>query len=146
MSPNTPDDGRSRRASGGSRSRVVRRVRETAPLFAALGDSTRLQIVGRLAGGAVLSIAALTAGTGVTRQAMTKHLQVLDEVGLVHSTWQGRERQWPLEPARITARGGRSTSSPRSGPRRWVGWRHSSRGRKRTSFELRSWKLTTDRE
>ena len=80
---------------------MVRTVRKTAPLFAALGDSTRLQIVGRLAGGAVLSIAALTAGTGVTRQAITKHLQVLDDAGLVHSTWQGRERMWSLEPAQI---------------------------------------------
>jgi DNA-binding transcriptional ArsR family regulator len=70
-------------------------------LFAALGDSTRLRILGRLAGGAVLSIAALTAGTGVTRQAITKHLRVLDEVGLVHSAWQGRERVWSLEPAPI---------------------------------------------
>ena len=70
-------------------------------LFAALGDSTRLQIIGRLAGGAVLSIATLTAGTGVTRQAVTKHLEVLDEVGLVHSSWQGRERMWALEPGQI---------------------------------------------
>jgi DNA-binding transcriptional ArsR family regulator len=76
-------------------------VRQAATLFAALGDSTRLQIVRRLAGGAVLSIAALTAGTGVTRQAITKHLEVLDEAGLVHSTWQGRERVWALEPAQI---------------------------------------------
>ena len=49
---------------------INRKVRDAAPLFAALGDSTRLRIVGRLAGGAVLSIAALTAGTGVTRQAI----------------------------------------------------------------------------
>ena len=49
----------------------------------------------------MLSIAALTAGTGVTRQAITKHLQVLDEVGLIRSTWQGRERLWSLEPTQI---------------------------------------------
>lgn len=101
MSPNTPDK-RPQPRNTKSRSKALdRKVRETAPLFAALGDSTRLRIVGRLAGGAVLSIAALTAGTGVTRQAITKHLQVLDEVGLVHSAWQGRERVWSLEPAQI---------------------------------------------
>lgn len=102
MSPNTPDSRQSRRRKRlQPHHLVVRRVRETALLFAALGDSTRLQIIGRLAGGAVLSIAALTAGTGVTRQAITKHLRVLDEVGLVHSTWQGRQRTWALDPARI---------------------------------------------
>jgi DNA-binding transcriptional ArsR family regulator len=102
MSPNTHDVRPSRRRRRQEpRHAVVRRVRESAPLFAALGDSTRLQIVGRLAGGALLSIAALTAGSGVTRQAITKHLQVLDEVGLVHSTWHGRERMWALDPARI---------------------------------------------
>jgi DNA-binding transcriptional ArsR family regulator len=102
MSPNTHDARPSRRRKRQEpRHAVVRRVRESASLFAALGDSTRLQIVGRLAGGALLSIAALTAGSGVTRQAITKHLQVLDEVGLVHSTWHGRERMWALDPARI---------------------------------------------
>jgi DNA-binding transcriptional ArsR family regulator len=102
MSPSTPDGPKAApRRSHEPRNTVVRTVRKTAPLFAALGDSTRLQIVGRLAGGAVLSIAALTAGTGVTRQAITKHLQVLDDAGLVHSTWQGRERMWSLEPAQI---------------------------------------------
>ena len=101
MSPNTPDKQPQPRHTKGRSKALDRKVRETAPLFAALGDSTRLGIVGRLAGGAVLSIAALTAGTGVTRQAITKHLQVLDEVGLVHSAWQGRERVWSLEPAQI---------------------------------------------
>ena len=102
MSPNTPETRPARRRKGkGLRHPAVGRVRETAALFAALGDSTRLQIIGRLAGSAVLSIATLTAGTGVTRQAVTKHLEVLDEVGLVHSSWQGRERMWALEPGQI---------------------------------------------
>jgi DNA-binding transcriptional ArsR family regulator len=82
-----------------------RGVQDAAPIFAALGDQTRIQIVGRLAHGEPLSIATLTVGTGVTRQAVTKHLQVLDEAGLVRSSWQGRERMWALEPARLdTAR------------------------------------------
>lgn len=84
---------------------VVREVRAAAPVFAALGDATRLHIVGRLATGEPLSIAALTAGTGVTRQAVTKHLHVLDDVGLVRSRWRGRERMWELEPTQLrTAR------------------------------------------
>ena len=82
---------------------VQRRVRASAPIFAALGDATRLHIVGRLATGQPLSIATLTSGTGVTRQAVTKHLHVLDQAGLVHSTWQGRERQWQLTPVQLQA-------------------------------------------
>ena len=82
---------------------AAREVRNTAPVFAALGDVTRLRIVGRLATGEPLSIATLTAGTGVTRQAITKHLGVLDEAGLVHSEWRGRERLWALNTARVDA-------------------------------------------
>ena len=83
----------------------ARDVRNTAPVFAALGDTTRLRIVGRLATGEPLSIATLTAGSGVTRQAITKHLVVLDEAGLVHSEWRGRERLWALDAERLdTAR------------------------------------------
>ncbi len=81
----------------------MRQVRRAAPIFAALGDATRLQIVGRLATGEPLSIAALTIGTGVTRQAVTKHLGVLDHVGLVRSSRRGRERMWELEPTQLLA-------------------------------------------
>jgi len=86
-----------------SHATLFREVQAAAPIFAALGDQTRIQIVGRLAQGEPLSIATLTVGTGVTRQAVTKHLQVLDEAGLVRSSWQGRERMWALEPARLDA-------------------------------------------
>lgn len=86
-----------------SRATALREVRASAPIFAALGDSTRLQLIGRLAAGETLSIAALTAGTGVTRQAITKHLLVLDEAGLVRSRRHGRERKWALEAARLQA-------------------------------------------
>ena len=82
---------------------VAREARATAPLFAALGDQTRLRIVRRLASGDSLSIAALTAGTGVTRQAISKHLAVLDEAGLVRSEWRGRERMWALNAVRLDA-------------------------------------------
>jgi DNA-binding transcriptional ArsR family regulator len=69
-----------------------------APVFAALGDETRLGIVTRLCAEGPLSISRLTAGRGVTRQAVTKHLHVLAEAGLAHSSPAGRERIWELEP------------------------------------------------
>jgi DNA-binding transcriptional ArsR family regulator len=85
--------------------RVSRRLRRTAPVFAALGDETRLRIVARLCAGGPMSIARLTAGASVTRQAVSKHLRVLAEVGLACSSRKGRESVWeldrqPLEEAR----------------------------------------------
>ncbi len=68
-----------------------------APLFAALGDETRLALVDRLCAGGPLSITRLTTGSAVTRQAITKHLQILADAGLVHDTRQGRERIWALD-------------------------------------------------
>lgn len=72
-----------------------------APVFAALGDATRLRLVSRMCTGGPQSIADLTEGAGVTRQAVTKHLLVLAEAGLVHDARRGRERRWTLEPARL---------------------------------------------
>ena len=74
---------------------------KSAPVFAALGDPTRLRLLAALCAGGALSIAQLTAGTAITRQAVTKHLQVLADAGLVRDSWQGRERQWELEPSRL---------------------------------------------
>lgn len=73
----------------------------SAPIFAALGDATRLRLVVALCAGGALSIAQLTAGTTITRQAVTKHLQVLADAGLVHDLRQGRERLWEFAPARL---------------------------------------------
>jgi DNA-binding transcriptional ArsR family regulator len=72
-----------------------------APLFAALGDGTRLALLARLSAGGPHSIARLTVGSAVTRQAITKHLRVLSAAGLVRHTRRGRERIWQLEPARL---------------------------------------------
>jgi DNA-binding transcriptional ArsR family regulator len=69
-----------------------------APAFAALGDRIRLRLVVRLAAEGPLSITRLTAGTDVTRQAVTKHLRVLASAGLARSVPQGRERLWQLRP------------------------------------------------
>jgi DNA-binding transcriptional ArsR family regulator len=72
-----------------------------APVFAALGDATRLRLIAVLCAGGALSIAQLTAGTDITRQAVTKHLQVLAEAGLVRHVKVGRERLWEFEAARL---------------------------------------------
>ena len=74
----------------------------TAPvLFAALGDATRLSLLRRLSVEGPLSITRLSKGTGVTRQAITKHLATLGSVGLVRHTRRGREQVWELERKRL---------------------------------------------
>jgi DNA-binding transcriptional ArsR family regulator len=81
----------------GSRSRTTAAaLAGAAPVFAALGDQTRLRLVARLGAEGPLSIARLTTGTDVTRQAVTKHLQVLAGAGLARSVPHGRERLWQL--------------------------------------------------
>lgn len=71
---------------------------EAAPIFVALGDQLRLQLVARLGADGPLSITRLTDDTGVTRQAITKHLRILAQAGLAHSSRHGRERTWQLDP------------------------------------------------
>lgn len=77
------------------------RVRDAAPLFAALGDETRLRLIVRLSSGGPGSITQLSAKSDVSRQAITKHLRVLSDAGLVRSTKRGREQVWDLEPKRL---------------------------------------------
>ena len=72
-----------------------------APVFAALGDEVRLTLVAALCVGGAMSITQLTAGSDITRQAVTKHLDVLAAAGLVRDTKVGRERLWMFEPARL---------------------------------------------
>jgi DNA-binding transcriptional ArsR family regulator len=74
---------------------------EAAPVFAALGDETRLQLVARLCADGPQSIASLSEGASVTRQAITKHLVALADAGLVRGARQGRERIWELETPRL---------------------------------------------
>ena len=73
----------------------------SAPVFAALGDPTRLRLLARLCEGGPQSIAFLTAGSQVTRQAVTKHLRVLAGAGLVRGVRRGRESRWELEPEQL---------------------------------------------
>jgi DNA-binding transcriptional ArsR family regulator len=70
-------------------------------VFAALGDPTRLGLVLRLCDEGPLSISKLTEGSDVTRQAITKHLRVLSEAGLVRGARDGRESIWALRPGRL---------------------------------------------
>jgi DNA-binding transcriptional ArsR family regulator len=83
------------------RSGTHARSKGSAPLFAALGDETRLRLVTRLCGGGPMSITRLTAGSKVTRQAITKHLCVMQKAGLVSSTRRGRESVWQLDQQRL---------------------------------------------
>jgi DNA-binding transcriptional ArsR family regulator len=75
-----------------------RSARAKAAIFAALGDETRLSLLAKLSNGQRYSIANLTAGTRLTRQAVTKHLRVLEGVRIVHGTREGRESLFTFNP------------------------------------------------
>jgi len=77
------------------------RAQAQAPVFAALGDATRLALVARLCRGQPHSISQLTEGSRLTRQAITKHLRVLEGVGLVHGVRAGRESLFQFDPEPI---------------------------------------------
>ena len=72
-----------------------------APVFAALGDETRLSLVAKLSAGQPRSISELTRGSKLTRQAVTKHLRVLERAGIVRSTHAGRENLFQFDPGPI---------------------------------------------
>src|SRR5687768_2333903 len=84
-----------------SRGAAAMKVTEAVPVFAALGDATRLRLLGRLSVDGPLSITHLSEGTGVTRQAITRHLHALGDAGLVRNARRGRERVWALELKRL---------------------------------------------
>jgi len=75
--------------------------RTPASVFAALGDETRLSVLTKLCNGVPQSISRLTAGTNLSRQAVTKHLRVLTNAGVVRSLHVGRESLFELEPQPI---------------------------------------------
>jgi DNA-binding transcriptional ArsR family regulator len=66
-----------------------------------LGDETRLLLISRLSNDGPMSITRLTYGTDITRQAITKHLRVMQVAGLVRNARRGRERIWQLEQRRL---------------------------------------------
>ena len=75
-----------------------KRDRASAAVFAALGDPTRLTLLAKLTDGEPQSISRLTHGTRLTRQAITKHLRVLENAGVVRSIRAGRESHFAFEP------------------------------------------------
>jgi DNA-binding transcriptional ArsR family regulator len=77
------------------------RLATRALIFAALGDETRLLVLAQLSNGRPQSISRLTSGTNLTRQAVTKHLQVLANAGVVRNVRSGRENLFELEPRPI---------------------------------------------
>ena len=81
-----------------SRKRAAAAWHGRASTFAALGDATRLALVATLASGEPRSIAELTAGSKLTRQAITKHLRVLERVGMVRCQREGRENRFAFDP------------------------------------------------
>ena len=85
----------------GKRHSASAALKARASVFAALGDETRLSVLAKLANGRPQSISRLTAGTRLTRQAVTKHLRVLEGAGIVRSARVGRESRFELEPQAI---------------------------------------------
>jgi DNA-binding transcriptional ArsR family regulator len=79
----------------------MRNSASSAAVFAALGDETRLRLVTRLCNDGPSSITRLTQGARITRQAITKHLRVMQDAGLVRSTRRGRESCWELDRRRL---------------------------------------------
>lgn len=74
---------------------------EAAQRFAALGDPHRLELIGALSAGDEKSISQLGSGAAISRQALTKHLRVLEQAGLVRATRFGREVRFRLERAAV---------------------------------------------
>ena len=79
----------------------VERLASAAILFAALGDPTRMALLQRLSSGGPASISTLAEDFSMTRQGVTKHLQVLADAKIIDATRQGRERIWTLNPDRL---------------------------------------------
>ncbi|SED49219.1 transcriptional regulator, ArsR family [Rhizobiales bacterium GAS188] len=73
-------------------------LKDRASVFAALGDETRLSLIGKLSNGRPQSISRLAEGSMLTRQAITKHLRVLESAGVVHGIRVGRESLFEFRP------------------------------------------------
>ena len=76
-------------------------ARDKAAIFAALGDPTRLALVETLSDGHGRSISELASGAGMSRQAVTKHLKVLEKAGLVANDRIGRESRFAFDPSKL---------------------------------------------
>ena len=81
--------------------RIDRNLASAALLFAALGDPARLTLLQRLSDGGPASISTLAETFAITRQGVTKHLQVLATAGVIDGSRQGREQVWTINPQRL---------------------------------------------
>ena len=84
-----------------SKRRTEARLAGAALLFAALGEQTRLTLLERLARDGPASISTLAETVDVSRQAVTKHLIVLSEAGVIEGHREGREHVWTMNPMRL---------------------------------------------
>jgi DNA-binding transcriptional ArsR family regulator len=80
-------------------------TRRSAPIFAALGDETRLRLLARLCRDGPQSITRLAADSDITRQAITKHLRRMQAAGVLRASKAGRERVWEVDPASLDEAG-----------------------------------------
>jgi len=88
---------------GGPKKRIDRRLTHAALLFAALGDPTRLALVQQLSDGGPASVSALAGRfPAMTRQAVSKHLHVLSDAGVIDGTFEGRDHVWSVNPERLS--------------------------------------------
>lgn len=92
---------RSGRGRGRAATRRALAVPSAAPIFSALGDQTRLLLLGKLSSGRPHSISQLARGSKLTRQAITKHLRTMESAGIVHGVRKGRETLFELNPKPI---------------------------------------------
>jgi DNA-binding transcriptional ArsR family regulator len=104
-----------------SRRAITAKPQEYAALFAALGDETRLALVAKLSKGRPQSISELTKGSRLTRQAVTKHLRVLESAGIVRSAYSGRENRFELDRRPLKILDSIWSSFPNSGIKRCPG-------------------------
>jgi DNA-binding transcriptional ArsR family regulator len=88
---------------GHSGSAAARHLRHYAPIFKALGDERRLTLLTRLSDARPRSISRLAEGSKISRQAITKHLRVLEEAGLVKAETVGRECLYEFQPKALDA-------------------------------------------
>jgi predicted transcriptional regulator len=70
-------------------------------LWSAVGDPTRRRLLDLMLADGGGTATSLSARLPVTRQAVAKHLAVLDQVGLVHGTTVGREKQYHVDAAQL---------------------------------------------
>ena len=68
------------------------------PIFHALGDDTRLSIVGQLSDGSMRRVSDIAQAFDMSRPGVSKHLAILENADLLEMEWRGREKYYRLQP------------------------------------------------